>query len=261
MKVWAIANQKGGVGKTTTTVSLAGWLSLKGMRTLMIDLDPHGSLTSYFKLNSDTIEHTVYDLFSNSDITAASMIQKTAFENLALIPSSLALATVDRQHVGQEGMGLVIARAVATLKNHFDHILIDCPPMLGVPMVNALAACDRLVIPVQTEFLALQGLDRMVRTLGMITRARKTSLPCTIVPTMFDRRTKASMLSLEQLRETYHSSMSGVLVPIDTMFRDASRQGIPLPLKSPRSRGSVAYSELTEELMNSPVEMSQPAVA
>lgn len=261
MKVWAIANQKGGVGKTTTTVTLAGWLSLKGMRTLMIDLDPHGSLTSYFKLNSDTIEHTVYDLFSNNDITATSIIQKTAFDNLALMPSSLALATVDRQHVGQEGMGLVISRAVATMKNHFDCILIDCPPMLGVPMVNALAACDRLVIPVQTEFLALQGLDRMIKTLGMITRARKTSLPCTIVPTMFDRRTKASLLSLQQLQEKYRDSMSDVLVPVDTTFRDASRQGIPLPLKSPRSRGAMAYSQLTEELMNVQVELNQPAVA
>ena len=261
MKVWAIANQKGGVGKTTTTVTLAGWLSMRNMRTLMIDLDPHGSLTSYFKLNSDTIERTVYDLFNDKNVPAASIIQKTGFDNLALMPSSLALATVDRQLGGQEGMGLVISRAVASVKDHFDHILIDCPPMLGVPMVNALAACERLVIPVQTEFLALQGLDRMVRTLGMITRARKTALPCTIVPTMYDRRTKASMLSLQQLHEKYSDSMSEVLVPVDTMFRDASRQGVPLPLKAPKSRGALAYSALVDELLNSAVEMHQPAVA
>jgi chromosome partitioning protein len=226
----------------------------------MVDLDPHGSLTAYFKFNPDQVESSVFDLFNDKNIAPASIIRKTAYENLALMPSSLALATVDRQLVGQEGMGLVIARALATVKNHFDHILIDCPPMLGVPMVNALAACDRLIIPVQTEFLALQGLERMVRTLGMITRARKTSLPCTILPTMFDRRTRASMLSLEQLQEKYGDSISNVLVPIDTQFRDASRLGIPLPLKAPNSRGAVAYGDLVNELMTT-VEMSQPAVA
>lgn len=260
MKVWAIANQKGGVGKTTTTVSLAGWLVTRGMRTLMVDLDPHGSLTAYFKINPDQVEHSVYDLFNNKNLPAAAIIKKTEFENLALMPSSLALATVDRQLVGQEGMGLVIARALASLKNHFDYILIDCPPMLGVPMVNALAACDRLIIPVQTEFLALQGLERMIRTLAMITRARKTSLPCTIVPTMFDKRTKASMLSLDQLKEKYRDSMSNVLIPVDTQFRDASRQGFPLPIKYPHARGSMAYAELVDELTSS-VELNQFAVA
>ena len=260
MKVWAIANQKGGVGKTTTTVSLAGWLSLRGMRTLVVDLDPHGSLTAYFKVDQYSVEHSVYDLFNDKSIPPATIIQKTSFENLALMPSSLALATIDRQLVGQEGMGLVIARALATVKEHFDYILIDCPPMLGVPMVNALAACDRLIIPVQTEFLALQGLERMVRTMAMITRARKTSLPCTIVPTMFDRRTKASMQSLESLQETYQGSMSSVLIPVDTQFRDASRLGVPLPIKSPRSRGALAYCDLVEELMAN-MEISQTAVA
>ena len=260
MQVWAIANQKGGVGKTTTTVSLAGWLSVRGMRTLMVDLDPHGSLTSYFKLNPDQLEYSVYDLFSDKELPPATVIQKTSFDNLALMPSSLALATVDRQLVGQEGMGLVIARSLSMVKQHFDHILIDCPPMLGVPMVNALAACDRLIIPVQTEFLAIQGLDRMVKTMAMITRARKTSLPCTILPTMFDKRTRASMLSLQQLQEKYGPNMSQVLVPIDTQFRDASRQGVPLPVKCPSSRGSVAYSEFIEELMSA-AEVSQPAVA
>ncbi len=260
MKVWAIANQKGGVGKTTTTVSLAGWLSLRGMRTLMVDLDPHGSLTAYFKIDQYRVERSVYDLFNDKSVAPATVIHKTAFENLALMPSSLALATIDRQLVGQEGMGLVIARALATVKEHFDYILIDCPPMLGVPMVNALAACERLIIPVQTEFLALQGLERMVKTMGMITRARKTSLPCTIVPTMFDKRTKASMQSLASLEEMYQDSMSSVLVPVDTQFRDASRLGIPLPIKSARSRGALAYRDLLEELM-AHIELDQTAVA
>ncbi len=260
MKVWAIANQKGGVGKTTTTVSIAGLLSLKGSKTLMVDLDPHGSLTAYFGYNPDKVELGVYALFQDKNVPMSSLIQPTEFDNLALLPSSLALATVDRQVGAQEGMGLVIARALNSVREEFDHILIDCPPMLGVAMVNALAACTHLIIPVQTEFLALQGLERMVRTLTMIMKARNETLPYTIVPTMFDKRTKASVQSLEFLQAQYRSRLSGALIPVDTQFRDASRAGVPLPLKAPRSRGSTAYEILVEELLN-PVTMGQSAVA
>lgn len=249
MDVWAIANQKGGVAKTTTAVSLAGWLALRGARTLMVDLDPHGSLTAYFGINPDTVEDGVFALFQKRDVAMASLLRRTAFENLALLPSSLALATVDRQLGAQEGMGLVIAKALAQVREHFDYVLIDCPPMLGVPMVNALAACSQLVIPVQTEFLALQGLERMLRTLGMIVRAKKQELNYTIVPTLFDRRTRASMQSLAVLKERFGAHLSEIAIPIDTQFREASRIGQPLPMMSPRSRGADAYARLMEELL------------
>lgn len=248
MNVWAIANQKGGVAKTTTAVSLAGWLALRGARTLMVDLDPHGSLTAYFGVNPDTVEEGVFTLFQKRDVPAASLLRPTAFEGLTLLPSSLALATVDRQLGAQEGMGLVIAKALAQLREQFDYVLIDCPPMLGVPMVNALAACTQLVIPVQTEFLALQGLERMLRTLAMIARAKKQELNYLIVPTMFDKRTRASMQSLSVLQERFGTHLSQVLIPVDTQFREASRIGMPLPMMSPRSRGAEAYALLVEEI-------------
>jgi chromosome partitioning protein len=260
MKVWAIANQKGGVGKTTTTVSLAGWLAERGARTLLIDLDPHGSLTTYFGYNPDSVQRGVYTLFQDKQVPVPEVIEQTRFENLALIPASLALATLDRQLGTQEGMGLVISRALKSVKGQFDYALIDCPPMLGVPMVNALAACQHLVVPVQTEYLALQGLERMLRTINMITRAGKDTLRYTIVPTMFDRRTKASTLSLNLLREQHSGEVSQVTIPVDTRFRDASRAGIPLPLMAPRSRGAIAYGELIEEIL-APLPVDQTAVA
>lgn len=248
MKVWAIANQKGGVAKTTTAVSLAGWLSLRGSRTLMVDLDPHGSLTAYFGINPDNVENGVFSLFQKRDVSIASLLRPTAFERLVLLPSSLALATVDRQLGAQEGMGLVIAKALAQVRDRFDYVLIDCPPMLGVPMVNALAACTQLVIPVQTEFLALQGLERMLRTLSMISRSKKQELSYFIVPTLFDRRTRASMQSLAVLKERFGAHLSDIVIPVDTQFREASRVGQPLPMMAPRSRGAEAYALVMDEI-------------
>jgi len=196
MTVWAVANQKGGVGKTTTTVSLAGLLAAWGFRTLMIDVDPHGSLTSYFRLDPDDLDDSSYRLFEaaaeQQALDPRSLVRDTGTEGLALIPASIALATLDRQSGRLEGLGLVLQRAVRDLQNDFDYILIDCPPVLGVLLINALAACDRLIAPVQTEFLALKGLERLQHTLRMVTRARPTPLEVVLVPTFYDQRTRAS---------------------------------------------------------------------
>jgi chromosome partitioning protein len=146
-------------------------------------------------------------------------------------------------------MGLVISRALKMLANDYDFALIDCPPLLGVLMVNALAACEHLVIPVQTEFLAVKGLDRMLRTLHMIGRARHPVPEYTILPTMFDRRTRASLSTLRLLRERHAASLWRAVIPVDTQFREASRMGIPLPIKSPNDRGVLAYEELLNDLL------------
>jgi chromosome partitioning protein len=252
MTIWAIANQKGGVGKTTTVVSLAGLLAQQGKPTLVLDMDPHGSLTTYFGHDPDTIENSIYSLFqqSNSSPNAAlfNSLQKTNVDNLYLLPGSTAMATLDRQLGTQGGKGLVIKSNLALLGDRFPNILIDCPPMLGVLMINALAACDQLLIPVQTEFLALKGLERMLHTLDMINHARKEGLPYLIIPTMFDRRTRASMQSLRMLREQYDDGVWDNVIPVDTQFRDASKAGIPLPSMNEKSRGAIAYTQLLHYL-------------
>ena len=252
MTIWAIANQKGGVGKTTTVVSLAGLLAQQGSPTLILDMDPHGSLTTYFGQDPDTIENSIYSLFQKSDRNPNSALfnslQKTRFDNLYLLPASTAMATLDRQLGTQGGKGLVIKSNLELLGDRFPNILIDCPPMLGVLMINALAACDQLLIPVQTEFLALKGLERMLHTLEMINHARKQGLPYLIVPTMFDRRTRASIQSLRMLREQYNEGVWDDVIPIDTQFRDASKAGTPLPLMNGKARGSLAYDQLLRHL-------------
>ncbi len=252
MRVWTIANQKGGVGKTTTTVTLGGILAGWGLRTLLVDIDPHGSMTSYFRYDPDSLEHSTYSLFrakiDKQSIDASDLIRDTGTECLQLLPASMALATLDRQTGRLEGMGLVLKQTLNSLSDRFDYVLIDCPPMLGVLMVNALAACERLIMPVQTEFLALKGLDRMMHTLKMILRSQETALPYTIVPTFFDRRTKASIDSLRALRETYPDMLWNDVIPVDTKFRESSKAGIPPTVYSPTSHGVLAYTKLLEFL-------------
>lgn len=252
MKIWAVANQKGGVGKTTTAVNLAGHLVRQQHRVLLVDMDPHGSMTAYFGHDPDALEKSIYQLFqvpaAELQVTAERIMLNTPITGLSLLPASTAMATIDRQLGTQKGKGLVLKQALLTLRERFDYVLIDCPPLLGILMVNALAACEHLILPVQTEFLALKGLERMMHTLGMILKARKGDLGYTIVATMFDRRTRAAQESLDMLRQLYREYLAESVIPIDTQFREASKQGQPLSTMQPRARGAEAYAELLAEL-------------
>ncbi|QSP94380.1 ParA family protein [Marinobacter salinisoli] len=253
MRIWAVANQKGGVGKTTSVVSLGGLLAQRGKRVLVVDLDPHGSLTSWFGHDPDTIPQSVFNLFQHQgkvpDGLPAQLITETSCPGLALMPASTALATLERRMVGVEGMGLIMSRALTQLWDDFDYVILDNTPSLGVLMVNALAAAQHLIIPVQTEFLAIKGLERMLHTLQMIMRSQKNELPYTVVPTLFDRRTQASMKSLNLLRKAYGEHLWRFAVPVDTKFRDASQAGMVPSLLDGATHGVRAYTRLLEDLL------------
>jgi chromosome partitioning protein len=212
-------------------------------------------MTTYFGMEPDAPGASVYSLFKaaaeGTVLNPLRVIHPTSFENISLMPAATALATLDRQLGKQEGMGLVIKRALDTLSDQFDAVIIDCPPILGVTMVNALAAAQFLLIPVQTEFLALKGLERMLKTLGMVQRSRKIRLDYLIIPTMYDQRTRASRDTLQVLQDRYHGSVWSEFVPIDTLFREASRLGKPLSYLQPESRGSLAYANLLALLLKS----------
>lgn len=248
MQVWTIANQKGGVAKTTTSAALAGFASKQGLRALMIDIDPQGSLTSYFKLDPDTISLSSFTLFNDPDninlSTVVQLISPTDNHNLSILPSSTLLATLERKAITGHGLGLVLKKTVNSLRDDFDLVVIDCPPMLGILLVNALAACDRLIIPVQTEFLALKGLERMLHTLKMLGRSQKKQLHYAIVPTMYDKRTQASVTTLRKLRFDYGESTWPGMVPVDTKLRDASKAGILPHVFAEESHGTQAYESL-----------------
>ncbi|MEJ2066161.1 MAG: ParA family protein, partial [Reinekea sp.] len=245
MHVWSVANQKGGVGKTTSVVSLGALLAERGHRVLVFDLDPQGSLTSYFGLNPDSIQYSGFDLFMHDgqvpDEVLARVAVDTSVKNMQMIPASTALATLERNISQQDGMGLVISKTLAKLWDDFDYALIDTPPLLGVLLINSLAACRKLLVPVQTEFLALKGLERMVHTIKMVMRSQKRELDYLVVPTMFDRRTHASLSSLKALKETYEGHIWQTAIPVDTRLRDASCEGVAISQLDPDSRGARAY--------------------
>lgn len=250
MVVWTVANQKGGVGKTTSTIALAGLLAEQGHRVLLIDTDPHASLSYYFGIESEDLELSVYDLFLQPASKALVMqsLCPTHYKNIDILPATMGLATLDRALGNKGGMGLVLKKAMHEIASEYDYVLIDCPPILGVLMVNALAASDRIIVPVQTEFLALKGLDRMMKTLEIMQGQQSSRFKYTIVPTMFDKRTKASILTYRKLKELYGDTVWPGVIPIDTNFRNASlEQKVPSDYAA-KSRGVTAYRSLLSYL-------------
>lgn len=251
MEVWTVANQKGGVGKTTSTIALAGLLAECGKKVLLIDTDPHASLSYYFGIESEDLDLSVYDLFTqvSSKEQILQSLCPTQYSNIDILPGTMALATLDRALGAKGGMGLVLKKAMVQLSQDYDYVLIDCPPILGVLMVNALAASARIIVPVQTEFLALKGLDRMIKTMDIMEVEQDKPFNYTIVPTMFDKRTKASLLAYQYLQETYPDNIWPGVIPIDTNFRNASVvQKVPSHY-SANSRGVFAYKNLLDYLL------------
>ncbi|QGG80262.1 AAA family ATPase [Litorivicinus lipolyticus] len=249
MQIWGVVNQKGGVGKTTTTVAIGGILAKQGQRVLMLDLDPQGSLTRYFGLSADDSDNTTASLFDEpSAVQIINSVRPTGEPDLSLIPGSAALSALERKKASTGGMGMAIARALRLIATEFDYVLLDSPPVLGLLMVNVLAASDRLMLPSQTEPLALEGLERMVRTLEMVKKSRGSAPPHLIVPTLHDKRTRAGKDCLNELRRRYPDSLWRGAVPVDTLLREASRQQISPAQINESSRGLDAYEQLLRDI-------------
>ena len=261
MIVWAIANQKGGVGKTTTTVTLGGILAQQGHRVLLVDTDPQASLSYYFGVDSEELSSSLYDVFSAKNELSKDKVLDclcpTKLDSLFILPASMTLATLDRTMGTQPGMGLILKKAFQKIEDEFDYVLIDCPPVLGVLMVNAVASCHKLIIPVQTEFLALKGLQRMMHTLEIMSKSQKRQFDSIIIPTMYDKRVNAAADAYKVLCKDYKEQVWSGVIPVDTRFRDASQAQSPPSVFCPKSRGVYAYSSLLKQLQTDLVNMNE----
>jgi chromosome partitioning protein len=248
-EVIACANQKGGVGKTTTVVSLASYLALGGQRTLIIDLDPQGNATSGAGLDKHAEGGSVYGALVDST-RLADLIRPTAIEGLAIIPASRELSGAEVELVPEDGRERRLAQALVPVVDAFDYILLDCPPSLGLLTVNALTAADSVLIPIQCEYYALEGLTALMGTVDLVRDHLNPDLRLKgVVLTMFDARTSLSADVSNEVRRHLGDHVFGAVVPRSVRLAEAPSYGRPIALYSPSSRGAQAYQDLAFELL------------
>ncbi|WP_411834793.1 ParA family protein [Pseudoxanthomonas mexicana] len=249
MRVWAIANQKGGVGKTTTTLALGRGLAMRGARVLLVDLDPHASLTRAFGVPPEPAPAGVLELFNEPPAELASLARDTGIPGLQHVAAQTALATLERRSATQPGLGLALSNALARCGDGYDYVLFDCPPTLGLLMVNALAAADHLIIPTQTEPLALHGLEGMCRTADMIERSRRRPLPVSVLPTMYDRRTRTGAETLREMQRQHGPRVWDDAIPTDTRLCNVAALTSTAPAEQYPGRGLSAYRRALEWIL------------
>jgi chromosome partitioning protein len=248
-KVIAIANQKGGVGKTTTAVNLSACLAQAGRRTLLIDLDPQANATTGLGLTQDQLRATVYQVLIDS-IPLAEAVHPTAVEGLGLVPSDQQLAGAEVELVGAENRTGLLRRALQAAKENLDYVIIDCPPSLGLVTLNGLVAADSVLIPVQAEFFALTGLGHLLNTLAMVQRELNPALRVDgALLTMVDNRAALNQQVVSEVRKMFRDRVYAAVVPRSVRLAEAPSHGKPISLYDPKGRGAEAYLQLAGEVM------------
>lgn len=248
-KIIAIANQKGGVGKTTTAVNLSACLGKAGKKTLIIDIDPQGNTTSGLGINPRDLELSVYDCLIN-DVAMKETILKTEFENLYIVPSNINLAGAELELVMKEEREYRLKKAIYEVKDYFDFVLIDCPPSLGLVTLNSFAATDSILIPIQCEYYALEGLSQLTNTIKMVKKAFNSHLSIEgVLLTMFDARTNLSIQVVDEVKKFFGKKVFGTIIPRNVRLSEAPSFGQPIIEYDKNSRGAECYTELAEEVI------------
>ncbi len=254
-RIIGVANQKGGVGKTTTAVNLSAALAARGKKVLLIDLDPQGNATSGLGVDKFQ-QNTVYDLLIN-DVKAAYCIRKEVAEGLDLIPSTVDLAGAEIEMLDIDRHEFILKRKIRGVADNYDYILIDCPPSLTLLTVNALTTADSILIPIQCEFYAMEGLTQLMHTIQLVQKKLNPALSVEgVVFTMFDARTNLSQQVVDSVREYLREKVYRTIIPRSVRLAEAPSHGMSILEYDPRSPGAAAYLNLADELMTFHVEPS-----
>ena len=249
MKKVSIFNIKGGVAKTTSTANLGACLSQQGKKVLLVDIDPQGNATSGVGIMKQTLENTVYELFIG-ECTFSECLTDSAVDNLNVIPSNVNLSGAEIDLIGVENREYILKNILDTIKDLYEYIIIDCPPSLNVLTVNAMVAADSVIVPIQCEYYALEGLSQLIHTINLIQDRLNKNLEIDgIVFTMYDSRTNLSTEVVENVKENIHLHIYKTLIPRNVRLAEAPSYGIPIHMYDGKSAGAIAYKNLAQEVI------------
>ena len=248
-RIIAIAHQKGGVGKTTTSINLTAALAEEGKKVLVIDIDPQGNTTSGFGIDKNDLDDTVYELILG-ECSINDCIIKDVFPNVSVLPSNVNLAAAEIELIGVEKKEFILKKEVDYIKDQYDYILIDCPPSLSMLTVNAMTTANSVLVPIQCEYYALEGLSQLIHTVNLVKERLNPELDMEgVVFTMYDSRTNLSMQVVENVKNHLNQNIYNTLIPRNIRLAEAPSYGIPITKYDPKSAGAEAYRNLAKEVM------------
>lgn len=247
-KIIAVTNQKGGVGKTTTAVNTAAGIAKLGHKVLLIDTDPQGNATSGVGIDKRTVKYSSYSIMID-DVAAAESVMNTDFDNLDIIPSSIDLAAAELELADSEHRESKLKNALAVLKQDYDYIFIDCPPSLGLITTNALCAADTILVPIQPEYYALEGLSQLIATVRLIKRKYNPYLEIEgVLLTMYDGRLNLTQQVVQEVKKFFPKKVFSAVIPRGVRLSEAPSFGMPIMYFDKSCKGSAAYMELSQEI-------------
>lgn len=248
-RIIAIANQKGGVGKTTTAINLSACLAEKGKKVLAIDMDPQGNMTSGLGVDKDSVEKTVYDLIIG-EAQIEEIICKEVLENLDVLPTNIDLSAAEIELIGIENKEYIIKNEVEKIKENYDFIIIDCPPSLSMLTINAMTTADSVLVPIQCEYYALEGLSQLIHTIELVKERLNSNLEIEgVVFTMYDARTNLSLQVVENVKDNLNQNIYKTIIPRNIRLAEAPSYGMPINQYDPKSSGAESYRLLADEVI------------
>ncbi|MDD3173054.1 MAG: AAA family ATPase [Herbinix sp.] len=248
-RIIAIANQKGGVGKTTTAINLSACLAEKNRKVLAIDIDPQGNTSSGLGIEKNKLENTIYQMIVGNCTLEDCKIQ-TPINNLEILPANVNLAGAEIELIGVEGREFILKKHIDRIRDQYDFIIIDCPPSLNTLTVNAMTTADTVLVPIQCEFYALEGLTQLIHTINLVKQRLNPSLEMEgVVFTMFDARTNLSLQVVENVKSNLKQNIYKTIIPRNVRLAEAPSHGLPINLYDPKSAGAEGYRQLANEVI------------